>query len=115
MTTKFAEEARALASPYAPRALRELAKLAGIIRNAPPAQSEQARVQALREILDRAYGKPKQPVEGEMLHGVSDELRKFIAGNATVSRSFIGFDDEDLEDAVSEPTSRHRPAHRLPG
>ena len=42
-----------------------------------------------------------------MLHGVSDELRKFIAGNATVSRSFIGFDDEDLDDAVSEPTSRH--------
>ena len=67
MTTKFAEEARALASPYAPRALRELAKLAGIIRNVPPAQSEQARVQALRESLDPAYGKPKQPVEGEML------------------------------------------------
>ena len=107
MTTRFAEEARALASPYAARALRELAKLGGIVRNAPPAQSEQARVQALREILDRAYGKPKQPVEGEMLHGMSEELRKFIAGNATASRSFIGFDEEDSDDVVTEPSSRH--------
>ena len=42
-----------------------------------------------------------------MLHGMSEELRKFIAGNATVSRSFIGFDEEDCDDVVSKPPSRH--------
>ena len=108
MTSKFAEEARALASPYAARALRELAKLGGIVKNAQPAQSEQARVQALREILDRAYGKAKQPVEGEMLHGMSEELRKFIAGNTGANRNFLSF-EEDASDDVSnnEPVSQH--------
>jgi hypothetical protein len=93
--TKMTEEARAIAAPYAKKALRELAKIGGLLKPEDKADSEQARVTALNIILDRAYGRPKQPVEGEMLHGVSEELRKFIAGNATGPRAFIGFDEED--------------------
>ena len=50
---------------------------------------------------------PSRPVEGEMLHGMSEELRKFIAASATNDRSFLGFDDEDFDEVVSEQTSRH--------
>ena len=45
-----------LAKTHAPAALRTLAKLA------ESAESEQARVAACREILDRAYGRPAQAV-----------------------------------------------------
>lgn len=109
MTTKLADEARALASPYAAKALRELAKLGGVVGK-KAAESEQARVQALNIILDRAYGKAKQPVEGEMLHGMSEELRKFIAGSVTNDRSFVGFDQEDQQPEETPndgPVSHH--------
>lgn len=32
------------------------------------------------------------------MHGISEELRKFIAGNATTHRNFLGFDDYDNPD-----------------
>ena len=102
-TSQLIEEARAIASPYAERAIKELAKLGGVLKGKgiKAAESEAARVQALSIILDRAYGKPKQPVEGEMLHGISEELRKFIASNAATNRAFIGFDQDD-QDAEAE-------------
>ena len=85
-------EVRRLAGKYAPSAIRRLAQLI------KKAESEAAQVAACREILDRTYGKSKQPVEGEMLHGVSEELRQFIAGNATAARAFLGFDGEDQDE-----------------
>jgi len=43
-----------------------------------------------------------------MLHGMSEELRKYIAGNNAPGRSFLGFDEEDSDDVpVSKPPSRH--------
>jgi D-serine deaminase-like pyridoxal phosphate-dependent protein len=48
-----------MAKQYAPAALVELARLA------KKAESEQARVGAIKEILDRAYGKSTQPVSGD--------------------------------------------------
>ena len=47
-------ELRELARVYAPEAIRELARLA------LKAKSETARVAAIRELLDRGYGKPTQ-------------------------------------------------------
>ena len=107
MTTKFAEEARALASPYAKKALKRAAELAGLVKDVKAAEAESVQAQCIAIILDRAYGRPKQPVEGDMLHGMSEELRKYIAGNNAPGRSFLGFDEEDSDDVVSEPASRH--------
>ena len=99
---KLTEEIRAIAEPYAKGAMREAARIAGLLPKQKGSESDQARVAAINIILDRAYGKPKQPVEGEMLHGISEELRQYIAGNRNRPRSFLGFDEEDQnEEAAS--------------
>ena len=102
---KVSEEVRAIAQPYAPAAIKEAARIAGLLPRKPGSDSDQARVAAINIILDRAYGKPKQPVEGEMLHGISEELRQFIAGNRDAPRSFLGFDGED-QDTQAETDGR---------
>ena len=56
---KATVEIRDIAKQYAPEAMAELARLAR------EAESEQARVGAIKEILDRAYGKSTQPVSGD--------------------------------------------------
>ena len=53
---KSTSEVRELAGQYGPTALAELARLA------TNADSEQARVSACKEILDRAYGKSAQTI-----------------------------------------------------
>lgn len=61
---KVTAEVKALAGEYGPDAVLEMAKLAGLVPNAKAAEGEQARIAALKEILDRAYGKPTQHVAG---------------------------------------------------
>jgi hypothetical protein len=56
---KVSLELRELAQAYAPAALAELARLA------KSAKSETARVAAIRELLDRGYGKSRQTVASE--------------------------------------------------
>jgi hypothetical protein len=56
---KTTVEIRAAALLYAPDAFAELVRLAR------HAQSEQVRIAAIKEILDRAYGKSPQPVRGD--------------------------------------------------
>lgn len=56
---KATMEIKAVARQYAPDAIKELARLA------KKAKSEAARVAACREILDRACGKPAQPITGK--------------------------------------------------
>jgi hypothetical protein len=51
-------DVKALAAKHGPDAIAELARLA------KGAESEQARVAACRELLDRAYGKARQPLSG---------------------------------------------------
>ena len=59
-------ECKAAARKYGPAAIRELAKLAGLMPGGKgKAESEQAQIAACREILDRAYGKAAQPYTGE--------------------------------------------------
>ena len=53
---KVIAELRALARAHAPDAIKELARLA------VKAKSETARVAAIRELLDRGYGKAQQVV-----------------------------------------------------
>ena len=70
---KATRDIRALAQEHSEPAIRELARLA--IR----AESEQARVSAIKELLDRGYGKPLQRTEGSLevnIHdGARDKLR----------------------------------------
>jgi hypothetical protein len=57
---KATAEVKVLAQKYAPAAIEELGRLS------TEAESEAARVAASKEILDRAYGKPMQPVAGNI-------------------------------------------------
>src|SRR5690349_12860315 len=59
---KATADVRAAALVYAPSSLQELARLA------VEAESEQARVAACKEILDRAYGKSVQTVDATVEH-----------------------------------------------
>jgi hypothetical protein len=67
-------ELRALARAHAPDAIKELARLA------IKAKSEAARVAAIRELLDRGYGKAQQMVENEddLSNKTAEELRKEV-------------------------------------
>jgi len=68
---KVIADLRALARAYAPDAIEELARLA------IKAKSEAARVAAMRELLDRGYGKAQQMVENEddLSNKTAEELR----------------------------------------
>lgn len=60
---------KALAQKHTPAAMKELARLA------TDAQSEAARVAAIKELFDRAYGKASQPIGGDPdLPPVSHEI-----------------------------------------
>ena len=61
---KVTADIKAVAQGYGPAAIAELARLAGLTE-APGAESETARIVALRELLDRGYGKPTQPLESD--------------------------------------------------
>ena len=60
---KATADVRALAEKYGPKAIAELARLA------TKAKSEATRVAAIRELLDRAYGRPGQPLKPAALPG----------------------------------------------
>ena len=64
---KSTAEVRELAGQYGPTALAELARLA------TNADSEQARVSACKEILDRAYGKSTQTINRTDSVGVVED------------------------------------------
>lgn len=56
---KSTAEVKVIAGKHGEAAIKELARLA------LKAESETARIQAIRELLDRAYGKAPQAITGE--------------------------------------------------
>jgi hypothetical protein len=52
------------------RGIAGLAGLAGLVEGVRPAQSEQARVAAMKELLDRGHGRPPQagPLQSSRAH-----------------------------------------------
>lgn len=70
---KITRDIRALAQAFTVKAIEELARLA------TGAESESARVAAIKELLDRAHGKAMQRMEGSLdvnMHdGARDKLR----------------------------------------
>lgn len=70
---KITREIKEIAHQYAPGALKELARIA------TQGESEAAaRVAARREILDRAYGKAMQPIQGTVDYGISGQLAELF-------------------------------------
>lgn len=80
---KATAELRDIARRYVPAAMKELARLA------TKAESEQARVAAIKEINDRAYGKAPQAMEVSGPGGASliPVLNVKISGNQPSSSS----------------------------
>ena len=62
---KATAEIKEVARQYGPAAVHKLAEMAGLVDGVEPAQSEQARVAANKEILDRGYGKATQTIAGD--------------------------------------------------
>src|SRR5262245_58219601 len=73
---KVTAEIKQLAQQYGPEAIAELARLA------TQAESEAARVAAIKELLDRGYGRAAQPIEGSVTYGVSEQLAELFRENA---------------------------------
>jgi len=57
---KATADIKALAAKHAPEAMIELARLA------TQAESEQARVAAIKELFDRGFGKARQSIDADM-------------------------------------------------
>lgn len=64
---KATADVRSLAQMHGPAAIERAARLAGLVDAGDGmAESEQAQIAALSIILDRAYGKPTQPISGDV-------------------------------------------------
>ena len=60
---KATSEIKDIAQAYGPEAIKQAARLAGLLDNGEgKAESEAARVAALNILLDRGYGKPSQVI-----------------------------------------------------
>jgi len=79
---KATSEIKALARNYGPAALDRLAAMAGLVEGSAPADSETARVQALTQILDRAYGRPAQTIAGDDEAPLKTTIEVVWAGTA---------------------------------
>src|SRR5262245_29434827 len=82
-------EVKVLAQKYAPAAIEELGRLS------TEAQSETARVAAANSLLDRAYGRPMQPVaatvrDARKVDELSDAELMAIAAGKRFSRQLNG-------------------------
>lgn len=87
---KATRDIRELAQVHSTEAVKELAKLAGLVKGTKGAESEQARIAALKELLDRGYGKPTQAVDlnvpRDRLAALSDaELERIAAGGSLIA------------------------------
>ena len=83
---KSTAEIRELAGQYGPAALAELARLA------TNADSEQARVSACKELLDRAYGKSTQILTRNDLV-ISEEISHLEAARRIAFLFTMGMDE----------------------
>jgi hypothetical protein len=61
---KTTAELREVAAEYGPAVISKLAAMAGLT-GTPGAESEQTRLGALRELLDRGFGRATQHIAGE--------------------------------------------------
>jgi hypothetical protein len=82
---KVTREIKAAAQVFGPAGIQRLARLAGLVSGAAPAESEQTQVAAIRELLDRGYGKAAQSVTADV----------------TLHRSLVEMTDDELLEMVA--------------
>lgn len=74
-------EIKELARRWGPEAIQHLAVMAGLAAVSPgrgkAAESEQARLGALKEVLDRGYGRPAQPMGSDPDEPIQVVIQKF--------------------------------------
>lgn len=63
---KATAEIKTVAQQYGEAAVKKLAEMAGLVEGVKAAESEQARVSAIKEIMDRGYGKAHQSIDGSL-------------------------------------------------
>jgi hypothetical protein len=81
---KITREINEIAHSYGPGALKELARIATqVASEAGPV------VAACREILDRAYGKAMQPIQGTVDYGISEQLAEARQSRARGSTGLV--------------------------
>ena len=81
---KATGEVKAVAQKFGIAALDQLAILAGLLKRKgrSPAESDTARIAALKEILDRGYGRPAQSIIGDEDHPIQVKTRvEFVIGD----------------------------------
>jgi hypothetical protein len=54
-----------LAQDYGPQSIRKLAEMAGLIEGVKPVEQSATQLGALRELLDRGYGRAVQPIDAD--------------------------------------------------
>lgn len=89
---KATEEVRELAKKHGPKAIKELSRLV------TEAESEQARVSACKELLDRAYGKAPQAMEIANKDG--EEFKVRDVGATEVARRIAFLLTQGADDAT---------------
>jgi hypothetical protein len=63
--SKNTVELRSLAQQYGPAVIQRLALMAGVVPNHPAAENAAVQVAAMKELLDRGYGRAQQPLVGD--------------------------------------------------
>jgi hypothetical protein len=58
-------EIKGMAQPYGPAAIARLAQLAGLIEGVAGSESEPTQLGAMKELLDRGYGRAAQTIAGD--------------------------------------------------
>ena len=88
---KATRDIRELAQVHSVEAVKELAKLAGLVKGTKGAESEQARIAALKELLDRGHGKATQAVDLNVTpvdaSSLTDAELERIASGGVVTRT----------------------------
>jgi hypothetical protein len=104
---KVVFEIRDLARQYGPAAIAKLAELSGLAPGTP-AEAEATRVAAIKELLDRGYGKATQPLSSEdnnspaALHMLAARLVSQEILDAMEQR-----ESHTTIDGIVEPTNGH--------
>jgi hypothetical protein len=102
---KVVFEIRDLARQYGPAAIAKLAELSGLAPGTP-AEAEATRVAAIKELLDRGYGRATQPLSSE--DGTSPVMLHLLAAQH-VSNEIITAMKQCTINGHAEPTGGKTP------
>jgi hypothetical protein len=97
---KVVFEIQNLAKQYGPAAIAKLAEMAGLA-SGTPAEAETARIAALKELLDRGYGKAAQPLTDE--DGTSIVLLHLAAARQTSQQLIAALERPTTINGHAEP------------